>query len=70
MEFDPEIVVRLCWAGVPIVNVPVRVRYFRDGISHFRPLRDNALISWAHTRLVFGMFRRLPWLLMRPRGAP
>jgi glycosyltransferase involved in cell wall biosynthesis len=69
MDFDPEIVVRLCWAGVPIVNVPVRVRYFPDGISHFQPFRDNARISWAHTRLVFGMLRRLPWLLMRPRGA-
>jgi hypothetical protein len=69
MDFDPEIIVRLHWAGVPTVNVPVRVRYFADGISHFRPLRDNALISWAHTRLVFGMLWRLPWLLARPRGA-
>jgi glycosyltransferase involved in cell wall biosynthesis len=69
MDFDPELVVRLGWAGVPIVNVPVRVRYFSDGLSHFQPLRDNALISWAHTRLVFGMLWRLPGLLMGPRGA-
>jgi glycosyltransferase involved in cell wall biosynthesis len=69
MDFDPEIIVRLHWAGVPMVNVPVRVRYFADGVSHFRPLRDNALISWAHTRLVFGMLWRLPRLLARPRGA-
>src|SRR5262249_9443847 len=52
MEFDPEIVVRLAWAGVPIVNVPTRVRYFADGLSNFRMVRDNALIVRAYTRLV------------------
>src|SRR5439155_1153713 len=40
MDFDPEIVVRLAWEGVPIVNVPVRVRYFPQGRSHFRLIRD------------------------------
>src|SRR5262249_21107484 len=40
MEFDPEIVVRLAWAGVPIVNVPTRVRYFAGGLSNFRMVRD------------------------------
>jgi glycosyltransferase involved in cell wall biosynthesis len=59
MEFDPELVVRLVWAGVPVVNVPTHVRYYRDGLSHFHPLLDNARISWAHTRLVFGMVGRL-----------
>jgi glycosyltransferase involved in cell wall biosynthesis len=52
MEFDPEIVVRLAWAGVPIVNVPTRVRYFRGGRSNFRMVRDNALIVRAYARLV------------------
>ena len=52
MEFDPEIVVRLAWNGVPIVNVPTRVRYFQDGLSNFRMVRDNALIVRAYTRLV------------------
>jgi glycosyltransferase involved in cell wall biosynthesis len=52
MEFDPEIVVRLAWAGVPIVNVPTRVRYFAGGLSNFRMVRDNALIVRAYTRLV------------------
>jgi glycosyltransferase involved in cell wall biosynthesis len=59
MEFDPEIVVRWAWEGWPIVNLPTRVRYFRDGVSHFRPLDDNARITWAHTRLVLGMLGRL-----------
>lgn len=69
MEFDPEIAVRLVWAGLAVVNVPTRVRYFADGVSHFRPLRDNAAISWAHTRLVFGMLGRAPRLLGRRFGA-
>lgn len=66
MEFDPEVAVRLVWDGVPVVNVPTRVRYFRDGLSHFQPIRDNLRISWLHARLFLGMWRRLPRLL-RPR---
>ena len=65
MEFDTEILVRLDWAGVPIRNLPIAVRYPEDGVSHFRLWRDNARISWMHTRLFFGMLRRLPRLLSR-----
>ena len=65
MEFDPEIVVRWAWEGWPIVNLPTRVRYLRGGLSHFRPLDDNARITWVHTRLVFGML----WRLARRRPA-
>jgi len=63
MAFDIEIAVRLAWAGVPIVNVPTRVRYLPrevGGVSHFRPFRDNLAITWMHTRLVLAsMWRRL-----------
>lgn len=55
MDFDPEIAVRMVWAGVPVINLPTRVRYIgRDegGVSHFRMFRDNVLISWMHTRLM------------------
>jgi len=65
MDFDIEILVRLFWRGVRIVNRPTRVTYPEGGISHFRPLRDNLRISWLHTRLFFGMLPRLPWLLAR-----
>jgi glycosyltransferase involved in cell wall biosynthesis len=65
MEFDTEILVRLDWAGVPIRNLPIPVSYPPDGVSHFRPWRDNVRISWMHTRLFFGMLRRLPGLLGR-----
>jgi glycosyltransferase involved in cell wall biosynthesis len=63
MEFDTEIAVRLYWAGVPMRNVATTVFYPKGGLSHFRTVRDNARISWMHTRLVFDMLPRLPCLL-------
>jgi len=71
MEFDPEIAVRLVWDGLVVANVPTRVTYFAGGVSHFHMLRDNVRISWAHTRLVFGMLWRSPRLLTtRRRSRP
>ena len=67
-DFDPEAVVRLCWAGVQPINIDAPVRYFRadeGGVSHFRYLRDNTLLTWMHTRLFLGFLLRLPLLLMR-----
>lgn len=66
MDFDPEVLVRLKWAGVPMRFLPVAVHYPEGGTSHFRMGKDNALISWMHTRLFFGMLARLVPLL---RGA-
>ena len=62
MDFDPEIAVLLVWRNVPVVNLPTRIRYLpgeAGGVSHFRKVRDNALTSWMHTRLVFGAILRL-----------
>ncbi|MGY6276222.1 glycosyltransferase family 2 protein [Methylomonas sp. MgM2] len=65
MAFDVEILVRLYWAGVPMISIPTRVGYPQDGISHFRGLEDNLRISLTHARLFFGMLARLPTLLIR-----
>lgn len=65
MNFDPEVLVRLHWAGVEVINLPTRVSYPSDGVSHFLAWRDNALITRMHTVLFFGMLRRLPQLLAR-----
>jgi len=65
MDFDAEIMVRLLWRGVGVVNKPTRVSYPTDGVSHFRIWRDNVLISRMHPRLFFGMLLRLPLLLGR-----
>ncbi len=67
-DFDPEVAVRLAWRGVPIVNLPTPVRYpskEEGGISQFRYLRDNTLLSWMHIRLFFGFLARLPVLVTR-----
>jgi glycosyltransferase involved in cell wall biosynthesis len=67
-DFDPEAVVRLCWAGVRPINIDAPVRYFRadeGGVSHFNYLRDNTLLTWMHTRLFLGFLLRLPLLLWR-----
>ncbi|WP_017429809.1 glycosyltransferase family 2 protein [Vreelandella jeotgali] len=67
MSFDTEVLVRWHWAGGRIANLPVRVQYPADGISHFAPWRDNVGITAMHTRLFFGMLWRLPRLLARGR---
>jgi hypothetical protein len=67
-DFDPEAVVRLCWRGLHPINIPSPVRYYsaaQGGVSHFRYLRDNVLLTWMHTRLMLGFLMRLPLLLAR-----
>ncbi|GAA4360632.1 glycosyltransferase family 2 protein [Kangiella marina] len=65
MDFDTEILVKLDWKGVPIINLPTRVTYPEDGSSHFQLVKDNWLITKMHTRLFFGMLPRAPRLLGR-----
>ena len=67
-DFDPEAVVRLSWSGVPALNIDAPVRYFQaseGGVSHFKYLRDNTLLTWMHTRLFLGFVLRLPLLIWR-----
>ena len=65
MDFDVEVLVRLFWRSVAVRNLPTRVTYPLDGVSHFDVWRDNVRISRMHARLFFGMVRRLPRLLAR-----
>lgn len=70
-DFDPEAVVRLCWRGVTPVSLAAPVRYYEPGeggVSHFHYLRDNALLTWMHIRLLAGFLWRLPVLLTRRAG--
>jgi hypothetical protein len=67
-DFDVEAAVRLCWRGVPAVNLGAPIRYFsvaEGGVSHFNYWRDNVLLTSMHARLFFGFVVRLPWLLAR-----
>jgi hypothetical protein len=67
-DFDPEAAVRLSWRGVKAINIPAPVQYFtinEGGVSHFRYLRDNILLTWMYTRLFIGFVLRLPILITR-----
>lgn len=67
-DFDVEAVVRLCWRGIRPLNLKAPVRYFsrqEGGVSHFNYARDNALLTWMHFRLFFGLLIRLPLLVLR-----
>ncbi len=67
-DFDPEAAVRLFWAGVPAVNIEAPVRYpgkAEGGVSHFRYVRDNVLLTSMHIRLLLGLLYRIPRLLYR-----
>jgi len=67
-DFDPEAAVRLVWRGLEPLNLDAPVKYLRPeegGVSHFNYWRDNALLTWMHTRLVLEFLVRLPWLLWR-----
>jgi len=70
-DFDTEAVVRLGWAGVPLLNLAAPVRYFsraEGGVSHFHYLRDNVLLIWMHTRLIVELlFWRWPAMLRHRR---
>jgi glycosyltransferase involved in cell wall biosynthesis len=63
-DFETQLAVRLVWAGVRPMSVPVPVKYFgrrEGGVSHFRYLRDNLLLARVHTWLVL----QTPWRMMR-----
>lgn len=70
-DFDAEAAVRLSWRGVPAVNLPAPVRYFRPeegGVSHFRYWHDNVLLTAMYLRLLGGFVIRLPVLVARRLG--
>ena len=66
-DFDPEVVVRMFWAGVPTVNLPAPCRYFaksEGGVSHFNYLRDNLKLIWLHSRLIVQLLL-WRWVIVR-----
>jgi glycosyltransferase involved in cell wall biosynthesis len=51
--YELEIMVKAAWAGIPLVAQAVEADYAAptSRLSHFRPWRDMAEISWLHSRL-------------------
>lgn len=62
-EFEIEVIVKLAWKGIKVINIPIKVLYDPDErVSHFRPLQDFTRISILNTYLVI-----LTFLYIKPR---
>lgn len=66
MDFDPQLVIALHRAGVPVRNVPTRVVYRSGGLSHFDTVRDNVRIARVYTFALLG----IPWRRSHRRHRP
>ena len=55
MEFDIEILVSAVRQGISVRWIDTYVRYEKGGVSHFKMLRDNALISLMHAKCFFSL---------------
>jgi len=54
-DFDPEMAIRLAWAGTPAINLDAPCLYVgreRGGVSHFRYFRDNVRMVGMHARII------------------
>ncbi len=72
-DFDTQLAVRLYWMGFQPLNLPTPVTYRSretGGVSHFRYVRDNVLLTLVHTLLVLQALLRLPRLLRMRRRPP
>lgn len=74
-DFDPEVAVRLNWAGVPSTHIEAPVKYLdaaEGGVSHFHYLRDNLRYVGLHVRLIiqapFRLLKRACLLKGRTRS--
>lgn len=57
-DYESEIITRLAWAGVPVVEAPVDCLYVMENrVTHFRPWVDSIRCVNAHCRLLLTM----PW---------
>ncbi len=67
-DYEIEVLVRLCWAGLPVCSTPVSVHYppGEERVSHFDKWRDNIRLSWLHTRLVCRRLLPLPYKRLLP----
>ncbi len=67
-DFECEAGIRLCWRGLPVINVPTPVCYLtkeEGGVSHYHYLRDNVRLVTLFLRHFPGALLRWPLLLAR-----
>lgn len=66
-ELEIEVLVKAAWAGVQVINLPVRVLYDpRERVTHFRPFQDVLRISLLNVYFVgYAFFVILPRRIFR-----
>lgn len=64
MAGDIELLVRCYWSGMKVIPREIKVCYPEGGRSNFRMLRDNLIISRAHTKLCTAALLH-PWRLVK-----
>ena len=67
-DFECEAGIRLCWRGLPVINVPTPVRYLtkaEGGVSHYHYVRDNVRLVTLFLRHFPAALLRCPLLLAR-----
>ena len=53
-ELEIEVIVKAAWAGVKVINLPVKVLYDpNERVTHFRPWQDVARITLLNIGFVF-----------------
>ncbi len=52
-SFEVEVLVKGCWAGIPLNDIPIQVYYpaAAERVSHFKKISDNIALSWLNMRL-------------------
>ncbi|MFH0917704.1 MAG: DUF2062 domain-containing protein [Candidatus Omnitrophota bacterium] len=62
-DFETEILIRACWSGLKIKEVPIQVFYPAPNlrVSSFHPLLDNLRIGLMHTRLLARRLMPIPY---------
>ena len=63
MGFDTDILVKAMWCSISLRFVDTTVTYIPGGVSHFRYLRDNAILARLHIKLLIGLLFIFPKIL-------
>ncbi|MDY0190917.1 MAG: DUF2062 domain-containing protein [Desulfuromonas sp.] len=71
-SFEVEVLVKGCWAGIALRDVPIQVYYApaSERVSHFKKIRDNLYLSWLNTRLCLRSIAPWPHKRLVPRDQP
>lgn len=70
-DLEVEVLTLALWAGVPVRDLPCHVYYppREERVSSFRPIVDNARITWMNILLIVERILWPPRWFLRPGGA-